>query len=572
MKGALMTVLILMVSAVSLSAQEGRLTPSEATSNRLYNRSLKYQTMQEVSQRFNHLWMAYQIDPDQPAVLERLGLLLMPSDPKRGIEMVERSYELSGYDHQTGMTLLRLLANQGDWEGAERVSNRLLAERPGDKLLQRFLITVYEESGQKEKALSQLQRFDPDRSDPAVIFRQAQLMQDLGRKEEAESLLEQYLSENPKDPTAAAMLVTLYADGEESDKALTLLQKAQTDHPTNIHLSRLNISLNALLGRHDAIKEELLRVAQLEGSDPMQVQQLMNAGREMTEDLTKLLPTLIETELELERLYQGEERFALSAANDYMLLSDTINAEGIYQRLIDNATELPYPYVYFIQKYVQQEDGESIRQLTEKGLKVLPDNGFINIYSILAAINLEDTTAFVSRLQEALQAVPVEDEMYPNLAVMWADYLENETDAEWEEVKKYYEIGLRSGTPTAYNNYAYALSVRGEEEDLPRAEELSRKAVQADSGNASFLDTYAWILYLRKAYPLARIYMEQAIGKAEEADESDAVYYEHYADILFALKEYDQALDALRVALEYGGEVAKIEGKIEEIVEARDAE
>lgn len=48
------------------------------------------------------------------------------------------------------------------------------------------------------------------------------------------------------------------------------------------------------------------------------------------------------------------------------------------------------------------------------------------------------------------------------------------------------------------NNYAYYLSEL--RRDLKRAEQMSFKTVQAEPTNATYLDTYAWILFLQKRY------------------------------------------------------------------------
>lgn len=48
----------------------------------------------------------------------------------------------------------------------------------------------------------------------------------------------------------------------------------------------------------------------------------------------------------------------------------------------------------------------------------------------------------------------------------------------------------------ALNNYAYYLSV--ERRDLDKAEEMSYKTVKAAPNNATYLDTYAWILLRRE--------------------------------------------------------------------------
>lgn len=49
------------------------------------------------------------------------------------------------------------------------------------------------------------------------------------------------------------------------------------------------------------------------------------------------------------------------------------------------------------------------------------------------------------------------------------------------------------------NNYAYYLSV--ENKDLDKAAQMSYRTVQAEPDNSTFLDTYAWILFMQKSMP-----------------------------------------------------------------------
>ena len=231
---------------------------------------------------------------------------------------------------------------------------------------------------------------------------------------------------------------------------------------------------------------------------------------------------------------------------------------------MQKGTELPSPYYYFVEKYANAEDVEQLDQVTTQGLKSIPHDGLLNLYSALVALNKEDSITFNKRVDHAIEVVEEGDPMYGQIALIKADLIQ---DDDWTTATQFYEKAVAAGIPTAYNNYAYGMTKHGTPEDLNRAEEMARKAVQYDSENGSFLDTYAWILYLKKAYPLAKIYMERAISKEEEPD---PLYYEHYSDILFALGEYEEALQALRKALEAGGDVPTIEKKIENIVHERD--
>ena len=78
------------------------------------------------------------------------------------------------------------------------------------------------------------------------------------------------------------------------------------------------------------------------------------------------------------------------------------------------------------------------------------------------------------------------------------------------------------------NNYAYYLSLRNER--LALAEKMSSQAVAMESDNATYLDTYAWVLYKRGEYSQARYYIKLAIEKDKDPS---GVLYEHYGDILY---------------------------------------
>lgn len=97
--------------------------------------------------------------------------------------------------------------------------------------------------------------------------------------------------------------------------------------------------------------------------------------------------------------------------------------------------------------------------------------------------------------------------------------------------KKYaaYEAVLAIDNDNIYvlNNYAYSLAIDGG--DLKRAEQMSRKTIEAEPNNATYLDTYAWILYLRGEEFLAKYYIKQAINNMTE-EESEEIR-EHYEEI-----------------------------------------
>ena len=94
------------------------------------------------------------------------------------------------------------------------------------------------------------------------------------------------------------------------------------------------------------------------------------------------------------------------------------------------------------------------------------------------------------------------------------------------------------------NNYAYFLSEGSG--DLAKAERMSRKTIDAEPKNATFLDTFAWIFFREGKYGLAKIYIERAIANETEPS---SVILEHYGDILWFNGEQDAAREQWKKAL-----------------------
>ncbi len=80
------------------------------------------------------------------------------------------------------------------------------------------------------------------------------------------------------------------------------------------------------------------------------------------------------------------------------------------------------------------------------------------------------------------------------------------------------------------NNYAYYLSVRNEK--LDKAEQMSKKTIEKEPTNYTYLDTYAWILYMQKDYKKALIYIKKSIDNGGNSSE---VIKEHYDKILLEI-------------------------------------
>lgn len=111
------------------------------------------------------------------------------------------------------------------------------------------------------------------------------------------------------------------------------------------------------------------------------------------------------------------------------------------------------------------------------------------------------------------------------------------------------------------NNYAYYLSEL--RRDLKRAEQMSFKTVQAEPTNATYLDTYAWILFLQKRYDEARAYIDRALENDNDSTNGpSAVVIGHAGDIYCMCGDTARAVELWQRALKAGGDKAVLTRKI----------
>lgn len=120
----------------------------------------------------------------------------------------------------------------------------------------------------------------------------------------------------------------------------------------------------------------------------------------------------------------------------------------------------------------------------------------------------------------------------------------------------------------ALNNYAYYLSE--ERRDLKKAEQMSQKTVKAEPTNSTYLDTYAWILFLQERYDEARAYIDRALACDDDSTENtsngpSAVVVEHAGDIYSKCGNQKRAVELWQQAIKAGGDKAALERKIKNI-------
>ena len=566
---------ILLLTAVlalcyPLAAQTPRDDSPELLYSDFYRRALCLEPLDaesELSPYLSHLWLANLADSTQASALSDIGFVLSQlGQPEQAQAYLMRAYRASHGDHLIGEPLARMaLANQ-DFATAEEVITELLARVPDDHFLLILLQQAYRSEEKWDKAIEAGKKIvELSRDDPRQVSGLAGLYMQAGQQDKAVKLLEEYGKTHPGEPSTQTVLFYLYLSAGDYDRAGKALEQLRKQNKGSDVVRVAEVTYLARRERYRDGAKYILSQSRSEGIDPEQVESLIQTLYKESPSATEARREVVKVRADIAKLFPQTPQLRLGLSQDYLLLGDTVAAEGILDRLVDDRVELVSPYVYFTDHYAAAEDTTNLRHYAEAGHEALPEEGVFRLYLALLAVNAGDTTGYRRQLDDALTVVSTEDRFYPQLALLRADDLSGGGD--FDAARPYYEAAVSQPLPPAYNNYAYFLTEKsGTPADLDKAEKLARQAIKLEPDNGTYLDTYAWVLYRKGSSMLALIYIKKAI---EATETPDPTLYEHLAEILTAEDRYDEAIEAWRHCLESGGDAKLVAQKVEAITEMK---
>jgi tetratricopeptide (TPR) repeat protein len=194
--------------------------------------------------------------------------------------------------------------------------------------------------------------------------------------------------------------------------------------------------------------------------------------------------------------------------------------------------------------YLLQNRVEDLNQKSTEALEFFPNQAIVYFYNGYSYFMLKQYAKASDKLTTGLDYV-IDNK---KLKLDFLLYLGESYHAQslYKKSDKYFDMYLAIDSSNAYllNNYAYYLSQR--EKSIDKAFKLSRKSIEIEPFSPSFLDTYAWIFYLKKDYKNALFNIEKAY---KFGGKSNPVICEHYGDILLKSKKNTEALSKWKESL-----------------------
>jgi tetratricopeptide (TPR) repeat protein len=399
--------------------------------------------------------------------------------------------------------------------------------------------------------------------------------------EKAISLLAPFVTEQPDQVEAVALLAEAYQAMDRDAEAVALLERSVADSP-ELYTALAQVHEEA--GRwQEAAKAYQGAVGERPQSLPLRSQwatALLNAGeaqraREVLEELSaavarnaRALYLLAEAQRRLRDFPAAEATARKLIALDPKSLGGPRELALIFRDLGDHqkivAVLEPIVTARFRAADAADMSSEAFRNLYfdlvstyedmkqfDKAMAILiqartmsPTDPRIDIRLARTQLNAGKGDAAISTLQSAMKRFP--DQPAVKL----------ELGSAFERQKKYAEaenvfrevIAANPKNANALNSFGYMLAERGQK--LDESVSLVQRALALDPGNPAYLDSLGWAYYKQNRFELAEKPLKEAAAKLPDV----SVIQDHLGDVLNKRGQYQDAIDAWQRALDGDGD------------------
>lgn len=359
--------------------------------------------------------------------------------------------------------------------------------------------------------------------------------------------LESFLAENdPETPITYVMLAELYTNNNEGNKALTLLEKADRIFPDQPLVLLGKADAHRLLGNSKEAFDYLKNAFESDKFDMDTkagiIYNSMAHGVLEESNLKFLADQYV-------ALYPQQAKAHAVRGDVYAQLNELDEATSSYKKALEIDRNVPPIWLQLLQISLYYGDVKDAQLIGAEAASLFPRETEILFYTgnafLMDNLNVEARRYLEMALNSAdPRNEPLLSQIYGVLGGIYNSLeMFAESDVAYSEA-----LEIDSMNVFVLNNYAYYLSLRNEK--LDKAEAMSLKSIELQPNEATYEDTYAWILFKLERYDEALVWIKNAISNTELPS---ATLLDHFGDILFMNGEEKEALKQWKKADKQGG-------------------
>ncbi|MEM7161471.1 MAG: tetratricopeptide repeat protein [Bacteroidota bacterium] len=504
------------------------------------------------------------------------ALNIVPNDPTAKYEVARIYFDQKRVeDCQNAMLDVVKVENDNEWynallaqtymaqnnlEPALKLYEKILNDHPDKKdyLFEIANINLY--LGKNKEALETFDRIEESFGMSDEILREKLALYDqMGKTQDAIDLLEDLSKKFPANPFYSGMLAEYYNRTGDGQKGKEKFEEILENDPAN---GMAHLSLHDIFMKEGEQAKAMGHLREAIESDDLGVDLKMNVLLNYyayTESDKNILPDIMKV-VEAFVAKHNDEAKAHAVNGDFLLRENqTEKARQSFIKAVELAPDKTAIWSQVLALDFELRKFEEMIKHTDECLELFPTNSEYYYFNGLALNQNSDHEKAIDILNSGKELVFDNKALKVDFWSLLGDSYNAIRD--YKNSDKSFDAALKIDPENALilNNYSYFLSLRKEE--LNRAEEMITKALNQFPSNASFLDTYAWVLFQNEKYEEARQQIEKAILNGAG---SSGTVVEHLGDILYKLGDEAMALEKWEEAKRLGETSESIEKKIKE--------
>jgi tetratricopeptide (TPR) repeat protein len=459
---------------------------------------------------------AVQLEPDNVTYLETLAnTYIGRRQYDKAIDAMEHIFSKNSEREDVLSLLVQLYEQQQDYEGAIRTLTRLETMEGKSERLSMAKSELYTRKGDKKAAINEMKQLAdqyPNDQNYRCLYGTTLYLN--GQQKKAVAIYNDILKIEPDNRSAQMALLSHYNEIGDSVQARQWLD-------------RMLMNKNATTQDRVLLLRQVIGESERNGGDSTQVLRLFH----------RVL-----------NLPQADADLAIFCAT-YMNLKKMPNdsISPILERALALEPANAAARLQLVSYAWQAEDRDRVIALCQDARQYNPDEMAFYYYQGIAYFQKDQLDQALNAFQNGIGVITAQSDpaIVSDFYAVMGDILHQKGQAREAFVAYDSCLVWKEDNIGCLNNYAYYLSELGEQ--LVKAEQMSYRTIKAEPKNSTYLDTYAWILFMQKRYSEAKIYIDQTL---QYDTDTSAVLLEHAGDIYYQAGDAAQALEYWRQALE----------------------
>ena len=457
-----------------------------------------------------------QIDSCSAEALYQLGRIsFYLRQDSAGLEYLHKAVDLDPDNTYYIEPLAAILLRQGCEDDAlpllEHISK--LQSKRSDVLS--HLASIYSKTGRLEDAISTLDRLEMLEGKMSQLSNEKfSLYMEMGDSVKAFAELQSLCDEYPADLSYKIDMAYCYQQLGDYEKALQMYDEVRAIDPANVPLQMAMLDYYLSQGMdslYDATRDSILYAPETETAKRVvliqQMVQRMSPDSADTEQIIKRFERVLQldsTNVELLTMY--------AAFLDYRQKPQEM-IQSVMSRVLLVEPDNEMATQWLLQYYASRKDYFSLEEICRRGVNYHPKD---LVYPYFLGMIMLERNNNAEALEVLGRGIRLRSED-TRLALV-SDAFTVKGDV-FYKMGKHADAFLQYDSALVYNkdnvlclnNYAYYLSLRNEY--LDKAEEMSYRTIKAEPDNRTYLDTYAWILFMQAKYEQAQEYMDKVVPR-----------------------------------------------------------